>query len=83
MVLDTVFVLAAVAFFKERFGLFGWRAIVAALVASLVVVFLPDALALFPAAVPYVDKLVLVVKLFLVAPGLFDLAVDLGNKLQS
>lgn len=83
MVLDTVFVLAAVAFFKERFGLLGWKAILVALVASLVVVFIPDILAAFPLAAPYLEKVIEVVKLFLIAPGLFDLAVNVGQKIQS
>lgn len=82
MVLDTVFVLAAVAFFKERFGLLGWNAIGAAFVVSLVVVFVPDLIAAFPLAAPYLQKAIDVVKLFLIAPGLFDLAVNVGQQIQ-
>lgn len=82
-VIDVTFVLAAVAFFKEHANLKGWYAIGAALVAVLFVAFLPDLVALFPQAQQAVDKIVFIIKLFLTAPGLFDLAADVGAKIKS
>ena len=81
-VLDIAFVLAAVAFFKERLNLKGWGAIGAALVATLVVAFIPELLAAFPLAAPYLEKVIRIVELFLMAPGIFDLAVDVGTKIN-
>jgi len=81
-VLDTAFVLAAVAFFKERLGLKGWYVIGAALVATLAVAFIPELLAAFPLAAPYLEKIIRIIELFLLAPGLFDLAVDVGKKIS-
>lgn len=73
IIFDGVFVLAAVAFFKERTGLRGWYAIGAAFVASLLVVFLPELAGLFPNSAATVEKVITVVKLFLTVPGLYDL----------
>jgi hypothetical protein len=36
----------------------------------------------FPLAAPYLEKVIRVVELFLIAPGLFDLAVDVGRKVN-
>jgi hypothetical protein len=79
-VLDTAFVLAAVAFFKARFGLLGWKALAAAFGVSLLVVFKPELIALVPGYEGAIEKLLSVVQLFIAAPGVFDLAVDLHEK---
>lgn len=82
VVLSVAFVVAAVAFFKERFGLFGWQALLSAFGVCLVVAFLPDLEALLPQYSAAIDKIVLIVTLFISAPGIFDLAVDVGKKVQ-
>ena len=79
IVLNVAFVIAAVAFFKQQLELKGYWPIVCAFLISLVVAFEPDLVALFPAVQPYVEKFVTVVALFLSAPGVFDLAVDVGT----
>lgn len=81
-VIDVAFVIAAVAFFKQQFSLKGWYAILSAFVATLFVAFLPDLVTLFPQSAFAVDKIVIIVKLFLSAPGLFDAAVDIGTKIK-
>jgi len=80
IVLDVAFVVAAAAFFKQQFGLTKWGVIGAVFAVSLGVAFLPDLLAAFPLAAPYVKKVILVVQLLLAAPGVFDLTVNLQAK---
>ena len=80
IVLNVAFVIAAVAFFKQQFHLSGWQPILAAFLVSIVVAFLPDIYALLPVAKPIVEKVVFVLALFLAAPGVFDLAVDLRSR---
>lgn len=82
-VIDVAFVIATVAFFKQQVGLKGWYAIASAFAATLFVAFLPDIVALFPQSAFAVDKIVLIVKLFLSAPGLFDAIVDIGAKIKN
>lgn len=82
-VIDVAFVIATVAFFKAQFGLKGWYAIGTALVTTLFLSFLPNLVALYPAAGPAIEKVIGIVKLFLAAPGLFDAAVDLGSKIKN
>lgn len=80
IVLNVAFVIAAVAFFKQQFHLSGWQPIVCAFVLALLVAFLPDIYLLLPVAKPIVEKVVFVIALFLAAPGVFDLAVDLRGR---
>lgn len=82
-VIDITFVLAVVAFFKERANLKGWYSIGAAFLAVLFIAFLPDIVALFPQAQAAVDKIVFIVKLFLTAPGIFDLVTNVGEKIRN
>lgn len=72
-VIDITFVLAAVAFFKDRLNLKGNYVLLAAFVAVLFLAFLPDLVALAPQSAYAVEKIVFIVKLFLTAPGLWDL----------
>lgn len=81
-VIDVAFVIAAVAFFKNRAGLKGWSAIATAFASVLFVAFLPDLVALFPGSEYAVVKIVTIVKLFLSAPGLYDAAIDIGSKIK-
>jgi len=79
-VIDVAFVLGAVAFFKKQFNLSGWQPVLVAFLAVLGVSFIPELVAAFPQAAPILEKVVRVVQLFLTAPGLFDLAVDLKQR---
>lgn len=81
--IDVAFVIATVAFFKQQLGLKGWKNILSAFAAVLFVAFLPDLVALFPQSAAAVDKIVMIVKLFLSAPGIFDAAVDIGVKIKN
>ncbi len=81
-VIDVAFVIATVAFFKNRANLKGWNAIAMAFVTVLFLVFLPDLVALFPASQYAVEKIVMIVKLFLSAPGLYDAVIDVGSKIK-
>jgi hypothetical protein len=80
MILSVAFVVAAVAFFKQQFGLRKWGAIGCAFVVSLLVAFYPSILEAFPLAAPYIETVAKVVTIFLAAPGVFDLAVDLKSR---
>jgi len=79
-VIDVAFVLAAVAFVKAQFGLKGWGAVGLAFVLSLGLAFVPELLAAFPLAAPNIEKVILIIQLFLTAPGLFDLAKEFNSK---
>lgn len=80
VVLNVAFVVAAVAFFKKQFGWSGWQPILAAFVLSVIVAFLPDLYAAFPMAKVVLEKLIGIIALFLAAPGVFDLAVDIRSR---
>lgn len=79
-VVDTVFVLSVVQFFKTRYDLRGDMPLLVAFVVILALLFVPDLLALVPQLAPYADKVILLVKLFLTAPGLFDFAVEMKSR---
>lgn len=67
--LSIAFVIAAVAFFKEQLKFGGYWSLLAAFVIVLIVAWLPELVAFFPASGPFVDKFVLVVQLFIGAVG--------------
>jgi len=75
-VIDVVFVIAAVSFIKEQFGVKGWGAILLAFALSLALAFIPELVAAFPASQAVIEKVLLIVQIFLTAPGLFDLAKE-------
>ena len=79
-VVDVAFVLAVVAFFKAQFALKGLAPIGAAFAVAAFVVFLPDLVALVPGSSDVVQRVADLLKVFLAAPGLFDLAVNLKSK---
>lgn len=80
IVVNVAFVIAAVAFFKQRFGFFGWKAVLSAFLVSALVVYLPDLYAAFPQAQPYLEKLIGIVQVFITAAGSYDLAIDVKSK---
>lgn len=77
IVLDAVFVIAAVGFFKAQFGWKGPAALGAAFVTALLVQYAPALSALVPAAAPFIDGLVNVVAVFIGAAGSFDTIKEL------
>ena len=79
-VIDVPFILAVVAFFKNRFNLRGDSVLFVAFLAVLLVSFTPDIIHAFPQAVPYLERIIQLGKLFFMAPGLYDLAVDFQEK---
>jgi len=81
-VIDVAFVIATVAFFKNRTNLKCWTAIATAFITVLFLAFLPDVVALFPGSQYAVEKIVMIVKLFLSAPGLYDAVIDVGSKIK-
>ena len=74
ILLDAAFVIAAVSFFKAQFSWKGQTALGAAFVVSLLVAYAPALASLSPAAAPFVDGLITVIKLFIGAAGSFDTA---------
>lgn len=72
--LDAAFVIAAVAFFKDKMGLTGNATLLAAFVAVLFVALAPPLVAMFPASGPLLTAIVDAVKLFIVAAGGVDFA---------
>lgn len=81
--IDIAFVLATVAFFKANLNLKGGTILFSAFLAVLFVAFIPDLVALYPAAAPYVEKIIFIVKLFLTAPGVWDLGTQIGSKIKN
>jgi hypothetical protein len=71
-VLNVAFIVALTAFFKEQFGLTGWKVLIAAFGVALVIAFLPLVSALVPAAAPWLDQLLQVILLVLAAAGSVD-----------
>jgi hypothetical protein len=80
IVLNVAFVVAAVAFFKERLHLIGWQPIAAAAVVTVLVAFLPELTAMFPAVKPILDKVIFLIGLFIAAPGTFDFVADIRSR---
>ena len=76
-VIDVVFVVAAVSFIKEHFGIKGYGAVAIAFGLSLVLAFVPELISAFPASQAVIEKVIMIVQIFLTAPGLFDLAREL------
>lgn len=72
IVLDAAFVIAAVAFFKDKLGLSGGATLAAAFVAVLFVALVPPVIALFPATGAILTAVVDAVKLFITAAGGVD-----------
>jgi len=79
-ILDFAFVVAATAFFKTQFGLFGKAALGAAFAVALFVGLAPVVGESLPALGAYLDAAVKVVVLFIGSAGAFDLAVELKGK---
>lgn len=79
-VIDTAFVIAVVAFLKERLGLTGNTVLVAAFVVVVGAEYLPDVIAMFPEAQEPAIRIVNIIKLFLAAPGTVDLVKNLIAK---
>lgn len=79
-VLDTAFVLAAVAFFKSRFNLLGWKAVGAAFVSVLFIQFVPELSAALPQYADAIQKVLDTIRLFVTAAGGYDLTLDLQEK---
>lgn len=73
---DVAFVLAAVAFFKAQFGLAKGWAILSSFLLALALGLAPVLQNALPNLAPWVDVVVNTVKVFLMASGSFDLAVD-------
>ena len=71
-VLTVAFIVALTAFFKEQFGLTGWKVLLAAFIVALFIAFLPLVSALVPAAAPWLNQLLQVIVLFLAAAGSVD-----------
>ena len=71
-VMTVAFVVAITAFFKEQFGLTGWKVMLAAFAVLLVLTYVPVVIALFPQAEPFLTPLVQLIALFLTAAGSVD-----------
>lgn len=83
-VIDVTFIIAVVAFIRARAPYLKGDAVLGvALAVTLLAAFLPDVAALFPQYQWVIEKVVTIVKLFLSAPGIWDAAAALGNKIKN
>ena len=79
-VLSVAFVMALVAFAKERLKLKGAAVYVFAVAFAALVASFPLLIAQFPPAAPWLEALFQAVVLSLSAFGVYDLSVDIKNK---
>jgi uncharacterized membrane-anchored protein len=79
-ILTVALIVAITAFFKKQLKLTGWRVLLATLVVAMVVGLAPLAAASFPLLAPWIERVILVVTLFLAAAGSYDLTVDIKQK---
>lgn len=82
-VVDVTFVIAVVAFIRARSALRGDAVLGVALAVTLFAAFLPDIAAFFPEYQWIIEKVIVIVKLFLSAPGIWDAAAALGSKIKN
>lgn len=83
-VIDVTFVIAVVAFIRARAPYLKGDAVLGvAFAIALIAAFLPDVAAFFPQYQWAIEKTVTIVKLFLSAPGIWDAAAALGEKIKN
>lgn len=76
--LDTILFAAITAFIKERLGLSGYWAVLVAVLVGSIFWFQSYIVAFSPVLASAIDYL----KFILAAPGVFDLAVNVGSKIK-
>lgn len=76
-IINVAFIIVIVAFFKQQIGLTGWKVILAAFLVALVLVILTTISTQFPVVSPWLDPIVLLIKVFLGATGTVDFINEL------
>ncbi len=79
-IVDVVFVLTTIAFFKAQFGLKGWRVIAAAGAVCLVVGLGPQLQEALPFLTGWFDAVIGIFQLLMYTAGGYDLVTDVGPK---
>ncbi|RIK31148.1 MAG: hypothetical protein DCC56_02875 [Anaerolineae bacterium] len=79
-VIDVAFVIAVVAFFRERVQISGYRALIAAFAVAVLFNIAPIVAQSFPVISPWLDALLNSIVLFIAAAGSVDFGVWLIRK---